>query len=90
MKESKKILDVMGVQEEIRVSLASFMLRDEADSWWDMIKSTHDVPHMRWDQFEELHLANYFPEAVMKQKRVKIVYLQQRDMTVVQYASKFM
>ncbi|KAJ9709391.1 hypothetical protein PVL29_001051 [Vitis rotundifolia] len=40
MKEIKKILDVMAVPEERRVSLASFMLRDEADNWWDMIKTT--------------------------------------------------
>ena len=46
LKEVKKILDVLEVLEERRVSLASFMLRDEADSWWDMVKSTHDVPHM--------------------------------------------
>ncbi|RVW12431.1 Transposon Ty3-I Gag-Pol polyprotein [Vitis vinifera] len=36
MKEIKKILDVMAVPEEGRASLASFMLRDEADNWWDM------------------------------------------------------
>ena len=32
MKEIKKILDVMVVPKEMRVSLASFMLRDEADN----------------------------------------------------------
>ena len=37
MKEIKKILDAMVVPEERRVSLALFMLRDEADNWWDMI-----------------------------------------------------
>ena len=36
MKEIKKILDVMGVLGKGRVSLALFMLRDEADNWWDM------------------------------------------------------
>ena len=46
LKEIKKILDVMGVHEEGRVSLATFMLRDEANSWWDMIKSTHDMTQM--------------------------------------------
>ena len=43
LKEIKKILDVMVVPKEMRVSLASFMLRDEADNWWDMIKTTQDV-----------------------------------------------
>ena len=66
LKEVKKILDVLEVPEERRVSLASFMLRDEADSWWDMVKRTHDVPHMGWTQFEELPLAKYFPEAMRR------------------------
>ena len=69
LKRVKKILDVLEVPEEQRVSLASFMLRDESDSWWDMVKSTYDVPHMGWTQFEELLLAKYFPEAMRRQKR---------------------
>ncbi|RVW12429.1 hypothetical protein CK203_107264 [Vitis vinifera] len=62
MEEIKKILDVMAVPEERRVSLASFMLRDEVDNWWDMIKTSQDVTKMVWMQFEELLLSNYFPE----------------------------
>ena len=53
MEEIKKILDVMVVPEERRVSLASFMLRDEVDNWWDMIKTSQDVTKMVWMQFEE-------------------------------------
>ena len=75
LKEVKKILDVLEVPQERRVSLASFMLRDEADSWWDMVKNTHDVPHMGWTQFEELLLAKYFPEAMRRQKRSEFVHL---------------
>ena len=33
LKEVKKILDVMVVPEIRRVSLASFMLKDEVDGW---------------------------------------------------------
>ena len=71
----KKILDVMAVSKQMRVSLASFMLRDEVDSWWDMIKSTRDVVQMKWTQFEELLLANYFLEAIRRQKRDEFVHL---------------
>ena len=66
MKEIKKILDVMVVPEERRVSLTSFMLRDEADNWWDMIKTTQDVTQMVWMRFEELLLSNYFPKTVRR------------------------
>ena len=59
----------MAVPKEIRVSLASFMLRDEADNWWDMIKTIRDVTKMVWMQFEQLLLSNYFPEDVRRQKK---------------------
>ncbi|KAJ9671053.1 hypothetical protein PVL29_027174 [Vitis rotundifolia] len=89
MKEIKKIPDAIAVPEEMRVSLAFFMLRDEADNWWDMIKTTQDVTQMVWMQFEELLLSNYFPEAVRRQKRVEFIHLVQRNMIVLEYATKF-
>ena len=89
LKEVKKILDVLEVPEERRVSLASFMLREKANSWWDMVKNTYDVPHMGWTQFKDLLLAKYFPEAMRRQKRLEFVHFQQGGMTVAEYASKF-
>ena len=89
MEEIKKILDVMVVPEERRVSLASFMLRDEVDNWWDMIKTSQDVTKMVWMQFEELPLSNYFPEVVRRQKRAEFIHLVQRNMTLTEYVIKF-
>ena len=63
---NKEIPDVMAVPKEMRVSLASFMLRDEANNWWDMIKTIRDVTKMVWMQFEELLLSNYFPKVVKR------------------------
>ena len=82
MKEIKKILDVMAMPEERRVSLASFML-------WDMIKTTQDVTKIVWMQFEELLLSNYFLEAVRRQKIAEFIHLVQRNMTVIEYVAKF-
>ena len=79
----------MAVPEEMRVSLAFFMLRDEADNWWDMIKTTQDVTKMVWVQFEELLLSNYFLEAVRRQKRAEFIHLVLRNMIVTEYAAKF-
>ena len=47
----------MAIPEEMRVSLASFMLRDEADSQWDMIKTTQDVTQMAWIQLQQMQRA---------------------------------
>ena len=57
LKDIKKILDAMAILKAMRVSLASFMLRDEVDDWWDMIKTTHDVTQMTGIQFKELFLS---------------------------------
>ena len=65
------------------------MLRDEADNWWDMIKTTQDVTKMVWMQYEELLLSNYFPEAIRRQKKVEFIHLVQRNTTVTEYATKF-
>nr|CAN73434.1 hypothetical protein VITISV_040847 [Vitis vinifera] len=89
MKEITKILDVMAMPEERRVSLTFFMLRDEANNWWDMIKTTQDVTKMVWMQFEELVLSNYFPEAFRRQKRAEFIHLVQRNMIVTEYVAKF-
>ena len=89
MKEIKKILDVMAVLEKGRVSLALFMFKDEADNWWDMLTTTQDVTEMVWMQFEELLLSNYWKEVVRRQKRAEFIRLVQRNMTVIEYATKF-
>ncbi|KAJ9678207.1 hypothetical protein PVL29_022946 [Vitis rotundifolia] len=61
MKEIKKILDVMVVPEEMRLSLVSFMFKDEADNWWDMIRTTQDVTQMRsLEDKKELNLYTWF------------------------------
>ena len=79
----------MAVLEKGRVSLALFMFRDEADNWWDMMTTTQDVTEMVWMQFEELLLSNYWKEVVRRQKRAEFIRLVQRNMTVIEYATKF-
>ena len=54
-----------------------------------MIKTSQDITKMVWMQFEELLLSNYFPEAVRRQKRVEFIRLVQKNMTVIEYATKF-
>ena len=47
----------MAILEEMRVSLAFFMLRDEIDSQWDMIKTTQNVTQMAWIQLQQTQRA---------------------------------
>ena len=63
----------MTVPKEMRVSLAFFMLMDEADNWWDMLKTTQDVTQMAWIQFEELFLSNYFLGPLEDKKKNSLI-----------------
>ena len=60
----KKICDGMGVAEELRVGLATYLFEGEADYWWDAIKRRRDTNTLTWEEFDQLFQDKYFPESV--------------------------
>ncbi|XP_028054780.1 uncharacterized protein LOC114258976 [Camellia sinensis] len=90
LRQIEKMLDTMGITEAAdRIALAVFELDDEADHWWELIKNTHDVASLSWNQFRELFLNKYFPSTIRRERVKEFQNLEQRNMTVTQYASKF-
>ena len=49
--ESIKVTD-----DETRVMLATYQLRDSADLWWRLVKDTRDISALRWTRFQSLFL----------------------------------
>ena len=72
-----------------RIALATFQMQGEADHWWDLIKTTHDVATMTWQRFEELFLEKYFPTPLKQAMTQEFLDLKQRNLTVTQYAARF-
>ncbi|MBG9689342.1 hypothetical protein ABD91_00070, partial [Lysinibacillus sphaericus] len=90
IKQITKIFDVLGCSEEQKVPFAAFMLRGEADYWWESIKRTQPAAlKMSWEKFQELFNDKYFPESIRHMKEVEFIKLEQNNMTVSQYEAKF-
>lgn len=85
----KQCLDVIDVPGNLRVGFAVYSLTGAAGYWWDLVKRTRDVESMTWDDFEQLFLNRYFPQAIRDAKVQEFLKLTQGEMTVFQYDSKF-
>ncbi|XP_028096071.1 uncharacterized protein LOC114295985 [Camellia sinensis] len=90
LRQIEKMLDTMGITDAAdRIALAIFELDDEADHWWELIKNTRDVASLSWNQFRELFLNKYFPSTIYRERVKEFQNLEQGNMIVTQYASKF-
>ena len=61
--ELEKIFLLTDVSETQKVVCASFMLKEGASHWWDMIKRAYRIDEywMMWALFKTLFLKKYFP-----------------------------
>ncbi|GMN57670.1 hypothetical protein TIFTF001_026775 [Ficus carica] len=72
-----------------KVSCATFMLRNDANYWWDTMASVHDVTAMTWERFREIFETKYFTAATRKEKKNEFINLKQGSMSVDEYIRKF-
>ncbi|XP_058216870.1 uncharacterized protein LOC131327753 [Rhododendron vialii] len=90
IKQISKYLEVLNVTNAGDcIALATFQMQGEADHWWDLIKTTHDLTTMTWPMFENLFLEKYFPAPVKQAMAQEFIDLKQRSLTVTQYAACF-
>ncbi|XP_058211484.1 uncharacterized protein LOC131323652 [Rhododendron vialii] len=90
IKQISKYLEVLNVTSAgDRIALATFQMQGEADHWWDLIKTTHNLTTMTWQMFENRFLEKYFPAPVKQAMAQEFMDLKQRSLTVTQYAARF-
>lgn len=87
--ETEKTFKTLGVDPEQRVTLVTYMLVGEADRWWELKQTTLPVP-VTWEQFLAAFYAEYLPEHIRHLKEMEFVQLVQGNMTVSEYAHKFL
>lgn len=90
LKQVRKVLDIVGTPAEYQVEFAAYKFQGEVDYWWDSIKARRDVAGMNWEEFTEVFYNHYFRESTRQAKMEEFVQLQQKGMTVEQYAAKFL
>ena len=83
------ILDFMRVSGNERVACATYMFREDARIWWEVITQTKNVNALSWEEFQTLFNEKYYNDIVKATKAEEFSKLLQGNMTVTDYALKF-
>ena len=62
------ILDFMRVEGRDRVDCASYMLRNDARIWWEVVEQRRDTTTMTWEEFKSVFNEKYYSVAVRAAK----------------------
>jgi hypothetical protein len=91
LKEIERVFRVMECTDAQKVRFGAHMLAEEADDWWVSARPTlEDVGEaVTWAIFSREFLKRYFPEDVRGKKEIEFLELKQGDMSVTEYAAKF-
>ncbi|GFZ04934.1 hypothetical protein Acr_17g0005060 [Actinidia rufa] len=90
LKKINLAFEMIELDEDIlRIRAATYQFSGRALTWWDVVKTTHNVAMMTWVDFERVFLDYYFPQVVRNAKRREFLALKQGDLSLVQYAAQF-
>ncbi|KAF5465159.1 hypothetical protein F2P56_015188 [Juglans regia] len=95
IQDLERTFEVCGCTEAQMVLYGSYMLQGEAANWWEMKRPLLErelgsLAAVSWQQFKKEFDDRYFPVSVRRQKAREFNNLVQGNMTVEQYARKFM
>ena len=87
----ERIFRAMVSTNEQKVRLATHMLAEEAEFWWENTRQRLEGAGtvVTWEIFREEFLGKYFPADVCNKKEIEFLELKQGNMTVSEYAAKF-
>ena len=84
-----KVFDGLGVAEDFKVGLATYLFDGEADHWWESVKRRRDISALTWGEFDRIFQDKYFPESVRDRMKAGFLALRQGNTTVVEYERRF-
>ncbi|KAL4571485.1 hypothetical protein LXL04_018245 [Taraxacum kok-saghyz] len=90
--EIEETFDTSKCADEDRVVYAVTMFKNEAIYWWGMVKEVRgrDVAkRMTWDEFTKIFKEKFCPRTAVKQLEEEFLKLEQRNMTVREYTTRF-
>lgn len=104
IREFDKIFVTLQVPEEMRVDSAAYHLTEDADIWWTnnkdnfTTKVTYDedgfeeveTKEFGWKEFKKALRAEFFPPHMRKRKRSEFEQLEQGDMSVQDFYTKYL
>ena len=84
-----KVFDGLGVVEDFKVGLATYLFDGEANHWWESIKRRRHISALTWGEFDQIFQDKYFPESVKDRMKAGFLALRQGSTTVVEYERRF-
>ncbi|CAJ2645709.1 unnamed protein product [Trifolium pratense] len=81
----------MRCTEESKLTLGTYVLREEANKWWKNAKLRMEIGGVviTWEMFKGEFLRKYFPADIRNKKVVEFMELKQGNMSVAEYSVKF-
>ncbi|XP_074323496.1 uncharacterized protein LOC141660410 [Apium graveolens] len=89
LREIKKTFEIVGVENDKKTLFAAYMLKEEANYWWEAKRNLEGTTVISWDRFMEIFLEKYFPRHMEAQMELKFLQLKQDSMTAAEYENKF-
>lgn len=85
----EKSFEILSITEAQKTVFATFLLKGEANYWWEAKKNTETDAIVTWERFKQLFLEKYFPRFMRTQMDLKFLELKQNNMSVADYEAKF-
>ena len=86
---TEKHLRSMGCIEAHKVQLGTFLLRGDAERWWETTRQRFGERAPTWEEFLAVFNETYVPAWVRERKVYEFLELQQGSKTVTHYESEF-
>ncbi|XP_031283418.1 uncharacterized protein LOC116142108 [Pistacia vera] len=75
--------------DQEKIPYATYLLRGDAMTWWELMEQTQDTTTLTWSGFKELFEEQYRTADMISSKLQEFISLQQGNMTVKKYSIKF-
>lgn len=89
IKEMEKSFEIVDVEDGKKTIFAGYLLKGEANYWWESKRDFEGAGIVTWERFKELFLEKYFPDYMQGQMEIKFLELKQGNMTVAEYEARF-
>ena len=83
------ILNFLRLNDQEKVTCASFVLKKDARLWWETVEIRRDVTQMTWDDFVEEFKERYFNTDDMETQQDEFYNFRQGNLTVAEAVKKF-
>ncbi|XP_052189873.1 uncharacterized protein LOC127799691 [Diospyros lotus] len=89
MMAMEKHLQAIGCADVQKVRLATFLLRGDAERWWETARQRFGNREPLWSEFQTAFNERFFPDWVREQNTYEFIELEQGGRTVAQYEAEF-